>query len=109
MRDALEERSGLASAEGLDKPAARLVTRLVLEPQDSLAVESGRAVQQANGMVGDLSPGARLEVPRVELPDSRFGRRVDHSVRSLGRPLREERDGRAEALLPGRETHRVRG
>jgi len=109
MRDAFEEGLHLAPVEWLDEPASGLVAGLVFEPEDPLAVEGRRAVDQADRVIRHLAEGVRWNVPGMQLPRAGFVRRVDDGVRRLGRPLGKKRDRRAEALLPKRESHLVRG
>ena len=113
VRDALEERSRLAARERLDEPLPGLVAGLVLEPEDALAVERRRAVEQADGVVRDLPARVVREIPRVHLPHAGLVRRVHDPVGGVRRPLREEPERRAEASLPGRRfvlaRHSARG
>ena len=109
VRDAFEERLRLAPVKRLDEPASGLVTGVVLEPEDSLSIEGRGAVEKADRVIRHLAPSVRRDVPGMQLPRARLVRRVDDSVRRSRRPFGKERHRRAEALLPERESHRVRG
>jgi len=86
----LQEGSGLPTEEGLYAPAARLVPGLVLEPQDSLSVEGGHAVDHADGVVGHPAASTRGHVPGVHLPDAGLVGRVDDPFGRVRRPLGEK-------------------
>src|SRR6185436_18022999 len=51
VRNAEEERLRVATVERLDEPASRFVPRLVLEPEDAVAVEGRNGIGQPNGIV----------------------------------------------------------
>src|SRR5919199_1371585 len=97
VRHAVEERSALAAGERLEEPEAGLVTRLVVEPEDALAVQRRQPVDDADAALSHLAPLPRRRVPRVQLPDARLARGVRAALGCVRRPLRQERDRRAEA------------
>jgi hypothetical protein len=101
VRHAFDKGSYFSARERLHQPTARLVAGLVLKPEDSLAVERRRSIDEPNGAVGRLSALTGGAIPRKELPDTGLTRVVDASVRRGRRPLRQERDRCAKPLLPG--------
>ncbi len=105
VRDAFEEGPCLTAVEGLHEPLPRLVARLVLEPEDTVAVERRHRVGEPDGVVRHLPGGSGVHVECVDLPAARLVRRVHRVPRRRRRPLRQERDRRAKALLPSGRGH----
>ncbi len=102
LRHAVQKRPRLTACEWLDKPLPGLRPRLVVEPQDALAVERGGAVGDADCMIGDAPSLAGGDVPCVHLPDTGLVRGVHGSLGCQRRPLGQEGDRHMKAPLPGR-------
>ena len=96
VRDAVEERSRLASEERLREPLAGLVAGLVLEPEHAFAVEARNRVDQPDWMVRYLAARAGVRRPVCEPASCR--------TRSTCRPRVQE----PPATTPGGTTG-VRG
>ena len=102
VRDAVDERPALAgvAVERLGHPVADLAARLVVEPDDALAVQGREAVDHADRMVGHLPPDTAAAVPRVHLVGAALVRDHGQPVGGLARPAREQHHGRSEAPFP---------
>src|SRR5438552_10850979 len=69
--NACQERLAWPSRERLHEPAAGLIAGLVIEPQDSLAVECRHPVDHADDAVGPPAAFIARRLPGVQLPDAR--------------------------------------
>jgi hypothetical protein len=77
------ERGLVPTEEGFLEPTARLVAALVLEPDNTFAVDAGKSVYDTHGMICDPSPSAALEIESVHLTHTALRRDVDDAVGGL--------------------------
>src|SRR5581483_6692884 len=110
VRHAGEEGLRLPALERRGHPPARLVARLVPEPQNALPAMVDGGDRDADGLVGHPAPDSRRPVPGHGLVRSRLVRHRDQPLRRAGRPVREVDRRREEPPLPNRTVgaHRVR-
>ena len=99
-RDPVEERDGAPTVERLHEPSPGLVAGVLLPEQHRGAVDRGLSRRHAHRVLGDATPIAGGDVPRVHLPDAGLVRGVDGSVGGGRRPSGQRHPRSAEPSLP---------